>query len=276
VTIRRPLALLAALACLLGGLVAAAPAHAAERVVTITAEGVTPQVLQVAAGDVVTFVNEDTAFTYRAVATSDNWELDSGPVGLLPGRSYTHPDPLTAPGTYTYRVADGEPFAGSVVLAAPQSPSPGPSSGGTGSSKPSPATTSGPSSASPSPAGAPGSAPLPPIPGVDPAGTPVTPAPGGVAPPPPAIALPELPGESAGPLPETASEPEDESDVIAAVPGRLGSGPSSRGYGLPAALAAVLAAGVASLLVRLLLAEPAARRRARRAMDGRAPVVTTG
>ena len=44
-------------------------------------------------------------------------------------------------------------------------------------------------------------------------------------------------------------------------PGRLDSPPTLRGYGLPSALAAVLAAGIVSLLVRLLLAEPAARRR---------------
>jgi hypothetical protein len=37
-------------------------------------------------------------------------------------------------------------------------------------------------------------------------------------------------------------------------------------------LAAVLAAGIASLLVRLLLAEPAARRRVRSAMTVPAPV----
>ena len=37
-------------------------------------------------------------------------------LGLLPGRSYTHPDPITEAGTYTYRVAEGEPYQGSVLL----------------------------------------------------------------------------------------------------------------------------------------------------------------
>ena len=44
-------------------------------------------------------------------------------------------------------------------------------------------------------------------------------------------------------------------------PGRLDNPPTPRDYGLPTALAAVLVAGVGSLIVRLLLAEPAARRR---------------
>ena len=47
---------------------------------------------------------------------------------------------------------------------------------------------------------------------------------------------------------------------VVAAPGRLPSSATARRYGLPAALAAVAAAGVVSLLVRLLLAHPAARR----------------
>lgn len=256
---------MAVLVALAGSLALATPAAAAEKVVTITAEGVSPKVLTVAKGDTVTFVNEDASFGYRAVATSDNWDLDSGPVGLLPGRSYTHPDPIEAAGTYTYRVAEGEAYEGSVVLPAP-SPKPSPSKAGT-SPKPSPAPKP---ASSPSPAGD-GTA-SPPAGGFGTIGDP-SPAPGGVAPP-PSIALPELPGETAGPDPETAGEPDPVATTAAAVPGRLGSPPTARGYGLPAVLAAVLAAGVASLLVRLLLAEPAARRRARGAMTSAAPVAT--
>ena len=259
--------LLAVLAALCGSLLLAAPASAAEKVVTITAEGVTPKVLTVAKGDTITFVNEDASFGYRAVATSENWDLDSGPVGLLPGRSYTHPDPIDAAGTYTYRVAEGEAYEGSVVLPSP-SPRPSPSKAGT-SPKPSPAPKP---ASSPSPTGGAGTAAPPVTGGFGTSGDP-SPAPGGVAPP-PAIALPELPGESAGPDPETAGEPDPVSTTAAAVPGRLGSPPTARGYGLPAVLAAVLAAGVASLLVRLLLAEPAAHRRARGAMAPPAPVAT--
>ena len=264
-------ALLVALAAVVASFLLAAPASAAERVVTITAEGVTPKVLEVTSGDVITFVNEDTTFGYRAEATSDNWDLDSGPVGLLPGRSYTHPDPITEPGTYTYRVAEGEPYAGSVTLAGPNgvTPAPRPSRA---APKPS-SGTSPPAAPSPaaSPTGGTGTA-APPVTGgfgsVDP-----LPSPADALAPPPAIALPELPAESAGPLPETAPEPEADAAGPLAVPGRLGAPEGYRGYGLPAALAAVLAAGVASLLVRLLLAEPAARRRARSGAVARAPVV---
>ena len=44
-------------------------------------------------------------------------------------------------------------------------------------------------------------------------------------------------------------------------PGRFDDPATRRDHGLPTALAAVLVAGVGSLLVRVLLAEPAARRR---------------
>ena len=99
-TLRRTSTLLLALTALLGSLLLAAQAsQAADKVVTITAEGVDPKVLEVAPGDTVTFVNEDTSFGYRAQATSENWDLDSGPVGLLPRRSYRHPDPITEAGT---------------------------------------------------------------------------------------------------------------------------------------------------------------------------------
>lgn len=279
--VRRSAALLAAVVALLGSFLLVVPAQAAEQIVTITAEGVTPKVLQVAPGDTVTFVNEDSSFGYRALFTSDNWDLDSGPVGLLPGRSYTHPDPITEPGTYTYRVAEGEPHEGSVVLPAAGGvqPAPAPASP---APQPQPQPSSEPGGAGPAPAASPtggtGTA-QPPIPGgfgtLD---TEPPPMPGGLAPP-PAIALPDLPAESAGPLPETAPElvPEEDSQAgttATALPGRLGSPPTARGFGLPAALAAVLAAGIASLLVRLLLAEPAARRRVRSAMTVPAPVAT--
>jgi hypothetical protein len=46
---------------------------------------------------------------------------------------------------------------------------------------------------------------------------------------------------------------------VLAVDGPLPGSPTSRPLGLPAAAAGLLAAGVVSLLARLLLAEPAAR-----------------
>jgi plastocyanin len=258
---------LAVLAALVGSLLLAAPAHAAERVITITAEGVSPKVLEVEAGDTITFVNEDMSFGYRAVATSDNWDLDSGPVGLLPGRRYTHPEPITEQGVYTYRVAEGEAYEGSVVRPGPTTPRPSPAaSPRPGSTAPSPAAQP-----APSPTGGTGTGEGPQIGSLGPLPTQEPPAQGDA--PAPNIALPELPGESAGPDPQTAPEPEVGPTTAAAVPGNLAGPPTSRGYGLPAALAAVLAAGVASLLIRLLLAEPAARR-ARGSMTGPAPVAT--
>ena len=268
----RLLAVLAA--ALLSSVLLALPAAAAQQVVTITDEGLVPTVLQVASGDTVLFVNESGA-PRRVVATSDNWDVDSG-LALLPQGSYEHPDPITEPGTYTFTAGDGEPFAGSVVLPAPSSPQPSPPPADGGAS-PAPAPGESPA-ASPAPAESPaatggtGTA-LPPITGgFGGLGTIPSPAAEGIAPP-PAIALPELPGaeESGGPLPQTAPEPGTAGSD--ARPGRLASPVVARGYGLPAALGAVLIAGVVSLLVRLLLAEPAARR-GRGRLAAPAPVVT--
>jgi len=67
---------------------------------------------------------------------------------------------------------------------------------------------------------------------------------------------------------------EPSGDVVAVGHGRLPEPPTGRKYGLPAALAAVGVAGVASLLVRLLLAHPAARR-AKHAATGRGDLTVT-
>ena len=66
----------------------------------------------------------------------------------------------------------------------------------------------------------------------------------------------------AGPSPRAAGPPQVSPTARLAVAGDLPGPGSPRGLGLPAVLAAVLVLGVASLLVRVLLAEPAARRRA--------------
>jgi hypothetical protein len=73
---------------------------------------------------------------------------------------------------------------------------------------------------------------------------------------------PVLPGEE---LPSPAAQPSG--PTIVAAPGRLPEASTARRYGLPAALAGVAAVGVGSLLVRLLLAHPAARQ-ARHARSG--------
>ena len=180
----------------LATVLAGAPAEAAERVVTVTAEGVQPEVLEVDPGDTVRIVVRDRTFAYRAQSTGGAWRFDSGPVALLRG-DFVVPGPVRAPGTYTYRVAQDAPYRGTVVVRGPDG------------AAPSPAPT-------PSPA----------------AGAQV-PAPATAAPAP--LAAP-------------------------AVPGVLPGARTSRGLGLPVALATVLLLGAASLLVRLLLALPPGHR----------------
>ena len=77
-----------------------------------------------------------------------------------------------------------------------------------------------------------------------------------------AAPLPVLAPTPAGPSPRAAGPPQVSPPARLAVAGDLPGPGSPRGLGLPAVLAAVLVLGVASLLVRVLLAEPAARRRA--------------
>ena len=77
-----------------------------------------------------------------------------------------------------------------------------------------------------------------------------------------AAPLPALAPPPAGPSPRAARPPQVSPPARLAVAGDLPGPGSPRGLGLPAVLAAVLVLGVASLLVRVLLAEPAARRRA--------------
>ena len=187
--VRRSATLLLVLAAALG---AAAPALAEERVVRIAREGVSPKVLEVEPGDTVRFVNEDPTFAYRAQSTGGPWRFDSGPTTLLED-DFVVPSALTRPGTYTYRVAQDPPFAGSVVVA-----------GG----------------APPTAAPPPTRAAVPPTAAAAPATS--TPAP---------VAAPAVPGPLAGPR-------------------------SDRALGLAVAVAAVLLVGVASLLLRLLLALP--------------------
>jgi plastocyanin len=117
----------------------AGPASGAERVVTITAEGVLPSRLEVAPGDTVRFVSEDATFAYRAQSTGGPWSFDSGPTELLDG-DYLVPAALVQPGTYTYRVAQDEPFSGAVVV-------PGPASSPAPAATPAPAGTSAPAGA---------------------------------------------------------------------------------------------------------------------------------
>lgn len=253
----------ALLLALVGSVVLAAPAAAAEKVVSITAEGLSPRSVTIAAGDTVVLVNDDAAFRYRATSTTENWSFDSGPLPLAPGQRYALPE-ITESGTYGFTVFQGDdPFNGTVVLPAPGRPAPAasPSKAGTSprpaassSAAPAPATSA---SASSAPTGGSGSTALNPG-GFGAVDTVPSPPAGGVALP-PDLAPQLAPGQTPGPAPQTAGEPSPAPLTSQAVRGDLPGAGTSRGLGLPAALAAVLAAGVASLLVRLLLSEPAAR-----------------
>lgn len=220
----------------LATVLAGAPAEAAERVVTVTAEGVEPEVLEVDPGDTVRIVVRDRTFAYRAQSTGGAWRFDSGPVALLRG-DFVVPGPVRAPGTYTYRVAQDAPYRGTVVVRGPDGALP---------------------SDVPTPSPAAGGAPVP-----DPAGPPPdTPPPATPAPDTPA---PDTPAPDTG-APDTGA-PDTGAPVpraLPAVPGVLPGARTSRGLGLPVALAVVLVLGSASLVVRLLLALPdgSARHRA--------------
>jgi plastocyanin len=194
--VRRSATLLLGTVAALG---AGGPALAAERVVQIGRDGVRPQVLQLAPGDTVRFVNDDPTFAYRAQSTGGPWRFDSGPTRLLEG-DFVVPAALVQRGAYTYRVAQDDPFQGSVVVA------------GGGAATPAASPTA--------------------------AAVPASPAPGAVAASPPAV-------------PSTASPA-----AAPAVAGPLAGPPRSRGLGLAVAVAAVLVAGAASLLLRLLLGLP--------------------
>ncbi len=269
---RRGSAFAAALLAVLGSLVLAPVAHAAERVVTLTDGGISPAVLTISPGDTVRFAVQSRPAD-RVRSTSNNWSFDSCPVALLgcPG-SFTVPEALTAPGTYTYTATSGtKERRGSVVVAPPPAPAPAPpSSPADDAPKPAP---SGAATQSPPGTGGTGSTALPPLPGgFGPAQLPGGPVPGGLAPA-PTLALPLLPEAALGPLPATAPVPGLAPLTNLAVAGDLPGQPTMRRYGLPAALAAVLAAGVLSLLLRLLLSEPAPGPGRRRSPAGRVPAV---
>ena len=236
--------------------VAVAPAHAADRVIQLTADGPVPAIATVKAGDRIVFRNADPTFIHQVDEASNNWEFDCGP--LAPFASCVA-GTVTKPGEYLYEGVNLDDFTGKVVVPAP-------------SAAPSPAR-----SRAPSPASSPAAQPGDPSPAAEPSPTGGTGAAGGPlfggglpspAPtagnPAPAVA-PVLPGGE-----EVAPSPQPSGPVVAVQAGRLPEPATARRYGLPAALAAVAAAGVGSLLVRLLLAHPAARRRS----GGPGPAVT--
>jgi plastocyanin len=243
-------ALLGALmALVLVPLLGVSPAYAARTItISLTAAGPKPANVTAAIGDTIVFKNTDATFVHDVGAASKNWpnpNFDSGP--MPPGASVTA-GKLTKAGTYLYEGKNLDSFTGKVVIPAATSPVPATSP----TAKPVPSKSGAPASspaASPSPTGGAGNVGPPPLAG-------------GVIPP------PSPPAGGSGPAPNVAPtlagedlpSAEPSGDVVAVGHGRLPEPPTGRKYGLPAALAAVGVAGVASLLVRLLLAHPAARR----------------
>ena len=261
-----PYALLGVLMALaLTPLLGVPPAYAAKTItISLTADGPKPASVTAAIGDTIVFKNTDATFVHEVGAASNNWpkgNFDSGP--LPPGGTYDA-GKLAKAGTYLYEGRNLDSFSGKVVVPSSTTPAPPPPSP---TAKPaaskSAAPAQSPAGASPSPTGGTGDVGPPPLAGgiIPP---PSPPSGGGV--PAPNVA-PTLAGEE---LPSAAPS----GPAVAVGRGRLPEPPTGRKYGLPAALAAVGVAGVASLLVRLLLAHPAARR-AKHAAGGRGDLTVT-
>ena len=219
----------------------APPAAAAERVITITADGPDPVTLAgVRKGDTIVFVNGDQAFPHTVASRAGDWSFSAT---INPGARYEGPEPLTAAGRYVY--GDNSPledYEGEVVVGSTATAKPTRKPSASASPRPSrPAASEDPE---PTPTPSTGTVTTPPLIG----GVPPTAAPSTSGPPP--VAAPE-PSETADPGEEVVALPE----------GTLPQPYAPRAYGLPAAVAAVAAVGTGSLLVRVLLAHPAARRR---------------
>lgn len=237
-------------------LLAARPASAAQQItIDITASGPKPALVTAAAGDTVVFRNADMTFVHQVKSESPNWSFNTGP---LPPGATSRAVKLGGAGDYLYMGANLDSFHGKVSVPAAPGASPTASPQPTSASSPASSPAASPSAGAAGPSASPVASPT--------AGT------GVVAPPPLAGGSFGLPSAQPGaPLPAPAVAPtlagEDPvasgspQPVVAVGLGRLPEPPTGRRYGLPSTLAAVVALGVGSLLVRLLLAHPAARRR---------------
>lgn len=228
---------------LAGGLLLAAPTRAATQTVTLSAQGPSPSTITIARGDVIRFHNSDNV-THTVKSSGTNWAFSKA---LAAGASASTAS-FTSSGTYKYvdsytLVAIPQSPTGSIVVpAAPPSPPPSPKPSATprASSSPrasvQPAVTSSPTP-SPSTSGT-GTAIGP---GLGVGGFPVV-----------------TPSQTSGPQPNVAPPGATRSAAAGATsPTYAGKSGvvqgSAHGYGLPALLALVGIAGIASLLVRLLL-----------------------
>jgi plastocyanin len=255
------------MAVVLMPLLAVSPAYAAAKTITIrlTANGPVPASVTAAVGDTVQFLNDDPTFVHDVGNKTTNWptprgQFDSGP--MPPGQTYIVPGKLAKAGEYVYEGKSLDSFTGKVVVPGSTATSPTPTAS---KPAPTPSRSSGrPSSAaSASPTGGTGVGVPPPLAGgFGTIGASGSPRPGRTAPAP--NVAPTLAGEG-------VAQAQPSGPSIAIGNGRLPEPPTGRRYGLPAALAAIAAAGVASLLVRVLLAHPAGRR-AKHARGGDIPV----
>ncbi|MCW2723399.1 MAG: hypothetical protein JWN35_320, partial [Frankiales bacterium] len=284
-------------------LLVATPAWAGRRLtISIGPGGPSPAMLAAMPGDTVLFRNDDPALPHQLRSTSGNWTFDTGP--LLPGATATA-GTLTGPGEYVYSGATLDSFTGEVVVSgatgnnvtASQSDAMSPSSSATPTPTPTPTPTATETpTETPTPtASAYAAAPQSPPPAAPSrsvsarsSGT-ITPSALSPSASPTTVpltgAFPDLraggtaSGLSSGPAPALAPVPTGAAGTggwaaaAAGVPvgsGSLSTDERTRRYGLPAVLAGVAAAGIGSLLVRLLLAHPAAygRSRGRHASNG--------
>ena len=243
--------LVALLLALLGlSLSVAGPASAANRSVALTGSGPAPARISITVGDAITFTNADELGLSHVVTSSgDGWTY--GPTMVASGASTTTAK-FPQPGTYTYtdhRNTISTDRTGSIVVTGAPAAGPRPASA--------PATASPVSSPSRDPQ--PGAAPIGPstvaTPTESPSPSPVI-APA-VAPVPMALAA-----VTAGPVQASAPASPDPAQAPVgplAIAGSVNNSNHQQAYGLPAALAALAIAGIASLLIRLLLSHPAAR-----------------
>lgn len=272
-----PAVLLAVLLAGPAALLLAGPAQAASTV-TVELGSAPPADVTIAAGDSVVFTNAEQGALpadHRVTsATADGaaqWTYDSG--ALAPGKSAA-PVAFPQPGTYVYtdtRSGLGLPVGSSTgrIVVNPAPAQAAPAAGGS-TAAPAPGTPSR-AAASPAPGRTGAPAPAPALPGGPPgtgsgsaaltpfsgqAGLPQS-APSAGAVVPPAVA----PLFATGQLPVTAQLPGATLPPVAAVPGPLPGVAAQRALGLAATVAAVACIGVVSLLVRVLLSDPAGRRR---------------
>ncbi|MCW2544188.1 MAG: hypothetical protein JWM40_1740 [Frankiales bacterium] len=226
---------------LLGALVLASPARAATRTVILDGNGPSPRSITINAGDKVAFVNHDSV----SHTVSDNagpWSFHST---IRSGGSATTPV-FSAAGHYGYNDAFvvtvfQQNVDGSIeVRAVAPSPTPKPTATRTASPRPTATKTASPS-ASPSRSASPTATPAEtatPSPSATLGTVPPTPQPS-TSEPTPAVATPGgTPTVAYGPTSEIAQA-------------------SAHRYGIPVLLALLAVAGVLSLLVRFLLAQPA-------------------